>query len=151
MNEKLARKLGELLAFSEVGHNLFEKNRQSLIMVWDTDEVSLMTEERLGFAEQIKIFADKEKVTDSTLAKAAKTKEKLEKMQDLYLAGDTDPIEIMEWLSFFEGAAAAHANLVLGLAQNNAEVASLAKEMSSFHRKVSEKVSTTLFETGKKA
>jgi hypothetical protein len=151
MNEKLARKLGELLAFSQVGHDLFESNRESLISVWPADEVSLVTEENLGFGEQIKILAEKENMSETMLAKAEKTKAKLAQMQELYLAGDTDPIEIMEWLSFFEGAAAAHGSLVLGMAQNNKEVGSFAKELISFHRKIGEKVATTLFEAGKKA
>jgi hypothetical protein len=65
-------------------------------------------------------------------------------------AGDTDPIEIMEWLSFFEGAAAAHGSLVFGMAQNNQEIERFLKDLISFHRELAEKVAGTLFEAGKR-
>ena len=136
MKEKLAKKLGELLAFSQVGHDLFERTRENMLEVWPADELSLTTEENLGFAEQIKILTDKEK---------------LMKMQELYLGTDTDPVEILEWLSFFEGAAAAHASLVAGMAGEMKDVLDLAQEINAFHRKLSEKVSASLFEAGKKS
>jgi len=151
MKEKLAKKLGELLAFSQVGHDLFERTRENMLEVWPADELSLTTEENLGFAEQIKILTDKEKVSEITLAKAERTKEKLMKMQELYLGTDTDPVEILEWLSFFEGAAAAHASLVAGMAGEMKDVLDLAQEINAFHRKLSEKVSASLFEAGKKS
>jgi hypothetical protein len=150
MNEKLFRKLGELHAFSEVGRILFERNRENLIAVWPIDEVSLIIEKNAGFEEQIKILVNRNNMSEAMLVKAEKTKAKLTQMQDLYLAGDTDPVEIMEWLSFFEGAAAAHGSLVLGMAQNNQEIERFARDLIAFHRELAEKVAETLFEAGKR-
>jgi hypothetical protein len=150
MNEKLFKKLGELHAFSEVGRELFEKNHKNLITVWSSDEVSLIIEKNAGFEKQINILADRNSMSKVMLTKAEKTKAKLTQMQDLYLADDTDPIEIMEWLSFFEGAAAAHGSLVLGMAQNNQEIERFTKDLISFHRELVEKVAEILFRIGKK-
>jgi hypothetical protein len=68
--------------------------------------------------------------------KAVKTVEKLQKMRDIYLQDRwDDPIEIFEWLSFFEGAAMAHWGLIRGVSEsiNRLVLIDFAKSGEKFH------------------
>jgi len=61
MEEFSARKLGEVLAFAEVGIETFEKGREALEKVFGKDKVEEVLAKNKAHAEKIKNIANKEK------------------------------------------------------------------------------------------
>jgi hypothetical protein len=84
--------------------------------------------------------------------KLAKTIDKLTTMMELYIGDEWDnPVEVLEWLSFYSGAAAAHAALVAGALEvtGSADKAVFIKLSDDF-RKILDEVMSTLNGIGKK-
>lgn len=136
MNEFVARKLGEVLAFSQVGTETVERAKSALSEAFpDLDSIEGSLRSHAGSVEELAKSSD---VWDKTSAKAEATGKKLRAMRDLYLAKPEDwdnPSELLEWLGFFEGAALAHWKLVLGAARKleHDALATLSEEAVEFH------------------
>lgn len=112
MNEFTARKLGEVIAFSNVGLELVERSG-------DAFTAAMGEKMAIQFREELKGFADVaiQHGNDLTTTKAEKTTDKLRNMMEAYIGDEwNNPVEIMEWLSFFTAAGAAHWALVSGAA-----------------------------------
>ncbi len=136
MNEFTGKKLGELLAFSRVGTDTYEKGRAALVEALGEEEVSDVEEKNRLHAESIMKLATDGGVIDTTLTKAAATEEKLKKMRDLYVADQWDnATELMEWSGFFEGAAIVHWALMRGVAEGleHAQLLELTEEGVNWH------------------
>jgi hypothetical protein len=151
MNEFVAKKLGEVLAFNRVGTDTLEKGRPALVEALGAEKVEDMFEKNRIHAEEVMRVATDASVIDTTLAKAEKTIEKLKKMRDLYVGEAWDnATELMEWSGFFEGAAIAHWALVRGAAEgmNNEGLMVLAEEAINWHYELLELAESELGSTG---
>ncbi len=153
MNEFTAKKLGEVLAFAEVGMETFDKGRNALISVFGEEAVQSFVEESQIHADTIRSIAEKENVSEIVLKKLDGTGSKLRAMRDLYVADQWDnATELLEWSGFFEGAATVHWALVKGAAEAKADtdLTTLAEAGRNRHHAILEKATELLHEVGKK-
>lgn len=151
LNEFTAKKLGEILAFSRVGKETFERGRAALTKVFGSDEVEAIIEANNALAERVDIIAEESGVKDIVDKKFDGTSDKLRKMRDLYVADQWDnETELMEWSGFFEGAAIVHFSLVAGAGEKleNAAIKSIASDGLALHRKILTQAETMLKATG---
>lgn len=147
LNEFTAKKLGEVLAFSIVGKETFERGRSALVRVFGSDEVERIIEECNGQAERIRFIAEESGVTDTVEKKLEGTSGKLREMRDLYVGDQWDnETELMEWSGFFEGAAIVHFSLVAGVAEKveNDTIKRIATDGMTLHRKIFSQAETML-------
>lgn len=124
MNEFIAKKLGEVLAFSRVGQALLERGGEGFEQIWSQEQLA---EIAVKLFEQQQIL--EQDASDITLKKAEATGSKLTGMAETYIGDEwANPAELLEWLGFFEGAAVVHWRLVEGAAEqaDDAELAKLA-------------------------
>lgn len=143
MDEKQAKKLGEVLAFASVGNATLEKANEAAREAFGIEEVDKLAAVNTDHMDRINSLADDLEVYKIVEAKHMKTSEKLTKMRDMYIGDDwDDPIELMEWMGFFEGAAIIHWALIDGVAKQikNEELEELAKDASGFHTELLEVV-----------
>lgn len=137
MNEYLAKKLGEVLAFAQVGSETLGKGKEALEAVFQQESLKVFYNTSEEQARVIKNLAEQAGVLEPVQEKASLTGNKLRSMRDLYLKGEwAEAIEILEWLGFFEGAAIVHWALVNGLAsQTQAQtLIDLARQALEFHQ-----------------
>ena len=112
MNEFVAKKLGEVHAFSVIGLEGAERGGDAFIEAIGADNASGFTGKLSEFKTAVEAAGN-----DLTTAKSEKTTAKLRGMMEAYIGDDWDnPVELLEWLSFFTGSAAAHWSLVCGAA-----------------------------------
>ena len=136
MNEFVGKKLGELLAFSRIGTETYEKGRPALVTALTEETVTDVEEKNRMHAEEIIRIATEGGVIDITQTKATTTEAKLRSMRDLYVADQWDnATELMEWSGFFEGAAIVHWALMRGAAAGigNDELLALTEEGVNWH------------------
>jgi hypothetical protein len=141
MNEFVAKKLGEVLAFNNVGNDTLARGKSALIEALGEEKYMDMEEKNRIHGEAVIKVATEARVIDTTLAKAEKTEEKLKKMRDLYVGDQWDnATELFEWGGFFEGAAIVHWNVVKGAAQalNLSDLLILCEEGINWHYEVLE-------------
>jgi hypothetical protein len=137
-NEFTAKKLGEVLAFCQVGLDTIDKGETALTDAYKDFDISPaeLRKSLLAHAGKIEAFVNEAGVSEITNAKAQKTGEKLTLMRDMYVGEEWDnPAELMEWSGFFEGAAVVHFALVVGVAEvlADTELKKLADEGLTFH------------------
>lgn len=147
INEFVAKKLGEVLAFNRVGTDTLEKGRAALTEVLGEEHILDREEKNRIHGETIIQIATEGGVIDITLEKAKKTEEKLRTMRELYVADQWDnATELLEWSGFFEGAAIVHWALVRGAGEslNNEQLITVANEAISYHYELLEKSESEL-------
>lgn len=106
-NEFTAKKLGEVAAFSRIGCELAERGGEAFERALGEKAASFTTELAAFEASALQFG------TEVTVTKAEKTTEKLRSMMEKYIGDEwDDPVELLEWLSFFTGSASAHWALV---------------------------------------
>ncbi len=152
MNEFVAKKLGEVLAFAVVGKETFEKGKNALSSVLTPKVVEDMISNFSMHVEIIQKIAREEKVEGIVNKKLEGTGEKLRKMRDLYVGDQWDnSTELLEWSGFFEGAAIVHWSLVKGANETikDSGLTKLAQDCMTLHEEILKKVSYLLHETGK--
>jgi len=134
-----AKKIGEVLAFAEIAADTFEKGKDSLGKVFTPEYIAKIIDENRGYYNQLKELAEKQGILGDSVDKAEATGEKLRSMKELYLheAWD-DVVEILEWLSFLEGAAFVHYSLLEGKSHfySLSELEGLASVGAMFHHNV---------------
>ncbi len=136
MNQFTAKKLGEVLAFCQVGHETFEKGRVALEQGLGAEVVEKALAELEQQAMDIEAAAKEAGVEEITLTKAQGTGGKLRGMRDMYVGDEWDnPAELLEWSGFFEGAAVVHWALVVGAAEalNDTHLQDLAATGKTLH------------------
>jgi len=151
MNEFVAKKLGEVLAFNQVGTDTYEKGKDALLAALGEEKFADVQDKNRIHADAIMKIATDAGMIDTTLAKAAATGEKLTKMRELYVGGQWDnATELMEWSGFFEGAAIVHWALVRGAAEgmNDETLLTLAEEGVNWHYELIEMAEGELGTTG---
>jgi hypothetical protein len=115
MNEFLAKKLGEVLAFAEVGIETFERGNTAMQTAYGVERVAQIIRDNKLHSETIRKIAQDNNVLEIVMKKLDGTGTKLRAMRDLYVGDQWDnPTELLEWSGFFEGAAMVHWALVLG-------------------------------------
>ena len=123
MNEKIAKKIGEAYAFSIVLKELKVKTSDVFIELFGDDSKNVLEVSSM----QIKSLEELSKefsMKDTVITKAEKTSKKITEMGEFYVGNDwDDSAEVLEWMSFFLGAAIVHWQLILGAAKkmNNKE------------------------------
>lgn len=106
MNEFTVKKLAEVQAFIGIGSTILERGNKYDGMAPDAATIIEATT-RVSLASAIP-----ESMQETFRAKVDKTTSKLEQMMELYIGDEWDnPVEVLEWSSFFAGAGAAHAGL----------------------------------------
>lgn len=153
MNEFTAKKLGEVLAFAEIGKETMERGLPAFVEIYGEEKVSELIKSQGSHSEEIRNLANKNGVSEIVLKKLESTGEKLRKMRDLYVGDQWDnPTELLEWSGFFEGAALVHWSLVRGVAEGIAsgELMSLAATGMTFHQDMLNETNKNLLEVGKK-
>lgn len=153
MNEFTAKKLGEVLAFAEVGMETFEKGRDAFSSVLGEEMASSILEESQIHADTIRKIAEDAGMTDVVMKKLEGTGSKLRAMRDLYVGDQWDnATELLEWSGFFEGAATVHWALVKGAAEaiSHTDLMTLAEAGAERHHSILEKATALLTEVGKK-
>ena len=151
INEFVAKKMGEVLAFSRVGTETLEKGRAALVEALGQEPVLDQEEKNRIHAEEIIRIATEAGVIDTTLAKANKTEEKLKAMRDLYVGDQwNNAVELLEWNGFFQGAAIVHWALVRGAGEtlNNEMLITLANEAVSYHSELLDQSESELSQEG---
>lgn len=153
MNEFCAKKLGEVLAFEYLGKETFLKGKDAFLNIFSQECFDSVIVTYCDLIAKIEKVAEKNNVSNITLPKKDKTKDKLSKMQDLYVGDEWDNhIELSEWSGFYEGAAIVHWELVLGIAEKlkDDELEHLALYAIRFHNNEIKLFSETLHENGMK-
>lgn len=118
MNEFIAKKMGEALAFEEQTIWILTKAQDAFMCFLTEIEI----EGRIGDHKKnidilLKVALEK-KVKDIVEKKAEATKTKLEGMAETYIGDKWDDLaEVLEWTSFAEGAAVAHWGIVKGASE----------------------------------
>jgi hypothetical protein len=136
INEFVAKKLGEVLAFNRVGTETLEKGRVALAEALGEEPILDQEEKSRIHAEEIIRITTDAGVIDTTLAKASKTEQKLRAMRDLYVGeGWNNAVELLEWNGFFQGAAVVHWALVRGAGEalDHEALITLSNEAINYH------------------
>lgn len=147
MPEYLAKKLGEVLAFAQVGSETLGKGKEALEGVFRQEELKVLYNTHEEQAKRLGKLIQPAGQLETARAKAALTANKLRSMRDLYLKDQWDEaIEILDWLGFFEGAAIVHWALVRGSAQQagSQDLAELAQQALEFHRSFLEQITSAV-------
>ncbi|MFW5887163.1 MAG: hypothetical protein ACOCUH_00010 [Bacteriovoracia bacterium] len=117
MNEKVAKKIGEAYAFANVLQKLQDDNKEVIkdLLGEYSDSIKENTETQISELTNISEKGDQK---ETVITKAEKTSNKITEMGNFYVGDDwDDSAEVLEWLSFFLGAAIVHWQLILGSAK----------------------------------
>jgi len=153
MNEFTAKKIGEVLAFAEVGVETFEKGKNALIEVFGAERVDEIINKTKQHGKTLNYSLQGSSMLEIVDKKVIGTGEKLRHMRDYYVGDEWDnSTELLEWSGFFEGAAIVHWALVETsvLESGLNDLSDFAREIGDFHKKILEECSEKLKELGKK-
>jgi len=156
MKKSFVQKLGEILAFSQRGVEIYQKNRSPLQAALDPTEIDNVIHKNQEISnklvETLKKSPDAADATETEMQeKAEKSIKKFKAMEDVYLEGSKEPAEVMEWLGFFEGSAMVHFSLVHDMAKEEKldDFAGIAKDGEKFHHDTLHKIRKSIAETEK--
>lgn len=152
MNEFIAKKLGEVGAFAQVGNDTISKGRNALVQVLGEEKVAQVEAKNTKHLETILSISTNAGMIETTNKKVVGTGEKLQSMRDLYVGDQWDNgVELLEWSGFFYGAGIVHWRLVLGGAQalNLTELIEVAEDGLLFHTDMLRLAEEKLQEVGK--
>lgn len=144
MNEFVSKKLGEVLAFTNVGQQLVEKGGEALIEALGDETVNNYSSNLITQQEKLKSLAN-----EITHQKAAATGQKLMGMAETYIGDQwNNPTELLEWLGFFEGAAIVHWHVIAGASRHTAELGALSQSGIELHDEILRRVRDGLEQIG---
>lgn len=137
MNTFTAKKLGEVHAFQKSALEQFERGSDTFREIHE-EAFDRLTSQIQQSIEDIEHAARESDSLETVTTKSEKTQEKLSSMRDMYLTSEEDwkdPAELMEWSSFFHGAAYAHAELVCAAVQtsDDDQLSTQCQSISKFH------------------
>lgn len=117
MNEFTAKKLAEVEAFLQISGVIIEKAGSPLM-----DNNPEVVESLDALSQQTVASSIDTEVKEIFDTKVEKTHAKLSNMMEIYIGEEWgNPVEVLEWSSFFSGAAAAHAALASELSDETRE------------------------------
>jgi hypothetical protein len=137
MNDFLFKKMGEVVAFEQVGRETVEQSEKLLrdsLISGAIDGVLAASKQR---EERLTVMAQNLGGGEITSQKAEKTGVKLRKLRETYLTDPDDFADVLEWLGFHEGGALTHWILIEGeaLRSDNEELKSVAIDGSAEHQR----------------
>lgn len=138
MNEFVAKKLGEVLAFAHVGLETFDQGKGALEHGFGPTQYNVL---RSTFEKQkalLDVIASEAKIHAIVQKKLESTGAKLRTMRDVYVGDEWDNfVKLLAWHGLFEGAALIHWELVVGGAHaiRHQELLAFANEALAFHQK----------------
>lgn len=107
LQEFTIKKLAEVQAFNGLGNQITGRAGEALAAA--APQAARLLDEAAGIDLAPHIAEDQRVLFDD---KTAKTTAKLQHMMDLYIGDEWDnPVEVLEWSSFYAGAGAAHSAL----------------------------------------
>ena len=131
MNEFVSKKLAEVQAFILLADNIVVRGGEPF--AHQASDVRAQLQALHGNLESLITDAD---LKDVFRAKRDRTQNKVTQMMELYVGDSWDnPVEVLEWLSFYSGSASAHAALVsscLNALSLDSEAQQLAKISEDF-------------------
>lgn len=151
INEFVAKKIGEAIAFCIVGTDTLEKGGEALALQLGDETVLDIREKNTLYREALEKIATEGGMASVTEAKVAKTVEKLTAMREMYIGDQWDnPTEIFEWSGFFYGASIVHFAVVRGAAEalEHDGLLELTNEGINFQYEILEKIESKLSEVG---
>ena len=117
MNENVIKKIGEAHAFAQGLENLkmgLPEVLEALLGEHAGGVIDAATKQQIDLSE----VAEAGGMSDMMIEKAGRTLKKITEMGEKYVGDDwDDPAEVLEWLSFFLGAAVIHWQLITGSAK----------------------------------
>lgn len=152
MNEFVAKKMGEVVAFERIGIETMERTEAAFMTIFGAEQMGAIVERRQHRIRAVLGAAEEAGIAEVTNAKAEKTAQKLTNMRDMYIGDEWEnEAEIAEWLGFFEGAAWVHWSLVEGAAEARglAALTAVATEAVTEHQNLLNAVSAFLHARGK--
>lgn len=151
INEFVAKKIGEVLAFTRVSSDTIAKGHTALVQILGEEKVQDMLDKNRIHGEALLRIATDGGAIDKTLEKSDKTEKKLLAMRDLYVGDQWDnATELLEWSGFFEGAAIVHWALVRGAGEelNNESLMAIANEAVNYHYELLDQSESELANVG---
>lgn len=151
MNERTAQKIGEAYAFAQVLSALNEQTpsvMSELLGEYATDIEANATRQ----VAELDAVAEGADMGDVVRDKAANTASKITEMGETYIGStEDDPAEMLEWLSFFLGAAVIHWQLIAGSANElgNESFEATAKQGAEYYHELLHVVRTKAEEIGR--
>jgi len=150
MSEKVIKKMAEVRAFVNLASKIIENSDGSLKERFE--DVAQMLE---AIGETPNYVVEDETLKTVFEEKQARTFAKLEKMMDLYVGDEWDnPVEVLEWLSFYSGSASAHASFTLGgleVMESQEDNLGISNKLSEDFWQLLVKVKSSLFDAGQTA
>lgn len=151
MNEKVAKKIGEAYAFAQVLQDTYQSNESVMHDLFGShaSEIVSITEIQIASLHAI---ADETEMTSIVVPKSERTVEKINKMADMYVGDEWDnPVEVLEWMSFFVGGAIVHWQLIAGSgeAMGHQGLFELASNGASYYSDLMEQLREYSIEVGK--
>jgi len=151
MNEKVSKKIGEAYAFSIVLKELNNKAPEVLKeLLGDlSNNINETTSLQISKFDEIVNNAG---TTEVVKIKSEKTSKKISDMGEFYVGDDwDDSAEVLEWFSFFLGAAIIHWQLILGCGRElkNEELASVSEEGVKYFETLIEEAKKKAAEIGR--
>jgi hypothetical protein len=117
MNEKVAKKIGEAYAFARVLGQLSEGEPVLFKDLFSQDALNIKSATDMQIVD-LDVVARVGGVVEIVHGKAGRTSKKITEMGEFYVGNDwDDSAEVLEWLSFFLGAAVIHWQLIGGCAK----------------------------------
>lgn len=151
MNEFVAKKLGEVLAFIRSSKDTFNRGTGVLTAALGAQKMEDIAEKNRLYSEEIVRIAIEGAVIDTVENKAGQDVAELAGMRDLYLGQNWEEVnEILEWSSFVEGASIAHWALIRGAAEslNHTGLLTLCEEAVNWHYEILEMIESELSKIG---
>ncbi len=151
MNEKVAKKVGEAYAFSQILNNLYS-DYPAVVEELLEDKSTDIENKTSGHISGLERVAQELEMHEVVVTKAEKTVSKITGMGETYVGDEWDnPVEVLEWMSFFLGAAIIHWNLILGSAQEmgHDDFASVAGDGLSYFQELFQALTDKSEEVGK--
>lgn len=122
MNEKTAKKIGEAHAFAVVTQNLCNDHRDTMQALFDNTQNIIDT--TANQIQQLDAIVSEHNMGQVVAEKSLKTVEKINRMADMYVGDEWDnPVEVLEWMSFFLGGAIVHWDVITGSGAGMGDVA----------------------------
>lgn len=149
MNEFTAKKSGEVLAFTQVGQQILQKAKGIETVLGESTVLTIMEQLKTFESELLSVFEDDH--LDTATTKAEATSIKLHDLAERYIGDEwNNPVEVLEWLGFFEGAAVVHCAVIEGASAKLAlhDLLPLATRMKDFHHEALRGVEAALQQAG---
>ncbi len=151
MNEIVVKKLGDILALSEVGNETFEKAKDIIEKEMESGTLEDFIEKSTIHAEEIRRIAGKNGKESDIEAMRGRASGKLRQMREIYLGEKWDNVqEVFEWVSIFAGISYGIWSVVKGIAEstNDTDLLTLSEEATTFYHNMLDTVAGELESSG---